>query len=312
VILSQYQKNSYLTNISEDINKILDRFDTAMPKMQMAMLEDLLDQLSKLKLRANGRVAISAENIRALARLKSRLRKVLLTDEYKQVIKDFVKDFRGIDTIIQDYYREAEIKYTPSALTKEFRKQSIKDVAEGLVGAGFESNVVDKIYNVIKTNISSGVSYKQLHEQLKEQLLTTETGGLLQKYVKQIVTDSTNQYTAQYMQAISTGLNFKWYRYTGRDITTTRHFCDAMTDQPYFHVSQIPDLLKAKGLKYENKDGEMVPVEINTKTGLPQGMYPETTPENFLVLRGGYGCRHLCLPVAESQVPLDIRKKFLS
>jgi hypothetical protein len=50
--------------------------------------------------------------------------------------------------------------------------------------------------------------------------------------------------------------------------------------------------------------------EIYAKTGLPLGMKDGTTPENFIVHRGGWNCGHQLVPVSEAAVPEDVRKKI--
>jgi hypothetical protein len=79
------------------------------------------------------------------------------------------------------------------------------------------------------------------------------------------------------------------------DIETTRCFCDKMTDKNYFHISEVPEVLKGLGC------------DIYKKTGLPYGMIDGTNPENFFIRAGGWNCRHSIHPVAERQVPKNIR-----
>ena len=103
------------------------------------------------------------------------------------------------------------------------------------------------------------------------------------------------------MNLVSSDLGYEWYRYMNSDIETTRCFCDAMTDKDYFHISEVPGLLKGKGLRC---DGE--PVPIYAKTGLPYGMIDGTNAENFFIRAGGWNCGHSIQPVNVRQVPANV------
>ncbi len=200
-------------------------------------------------------------------------------------------------------WKQVESTFKPSALLAEIRNISIEDVVTKLLDTGINANIADPIADVLRTNITTGGSYSALTDQLRQLLTDTNTQGLLSKYAKTLTTDSLNSYNAQYTQTVSSDLGFSWFKYSGSDITTTRPFCDAMTDRPYFHISETPALLRAEGLTYVNKKGERVPVPIYSRTGLPHGMKENTTAENFLINRGGWNCGHQCRPVSESLVP---------
>jgi len=68
-----------------------------------------------------------------------------------------------------------------------------------------------------------------------------------------------------------------------------------MTDKNYFHISEVPEILKGLGC------------DIYHKTKLPYGMIDGTNAENFFIRVGGLNCRHSINPVAERQVPKAIR-----
>jgi GNAT superfamily N-acetyltransferase len=68
------------------------------------------------------------------------------------------------------------------------------------------------------------------------------------------------------------------------------------------HKSEIPTILLG------DIDGHEC--EIYAKTGLPLGMKDGTTPENFIVHRGGWNCGHQLVPVAPEAVPEDVRRKI--
>ena len=288
----------------ETIDKAINGFNDSLPKIQKEILADVLDQIKKFDTR-DKRITNTVKNIRLLNTIKNRLKKIILTDNYKGEVKEFLKVFTDVSTFQNAYFAEAEKNFKPPAIVKEIKVQTIDDTINRLTEAGIGVNVSDKIAELLKQNVTTGVKYSDLAAQLREYILTTETPGVLERYVGQITTDAVNQYSRQYMNTISSDLGYEWFRYQGKDILTTRPFCDAMTDRKFFHVSEVPDLLVAKDLYYSSDAGQ-VKVPIYEKTGLPNGMIPDTNAENFFVRAGGYNCGHAIFPVIERIVPKDV------
>jgi len=295
--------NELIKTIDDAING----FNDSLPKIQKEILADVLDQIKKFDTR-DKRITNTVKNIRLLNTIKNRLKKIILTDSYKQEVKDFLKVFNDVSTFQNAYFAEAEKSFKPPTIVKEIKSQTIDDTINRLTEAGIGVNVSDKIAELLKQNVTTGVKYSDLAAQLREYILTTETPGVLERYVKQIATDSVNQYSAQYMNTISGDLGYEWFMYQGKDILTTRPWCDAMTDRKFFHISEVPDLLAAKDLYYSSEDG-LKKVTIYEKTGLPNGMIPDTNAENLFIRRGGYNCGHQIFPVIERLVPKDIQDR---
>lgn len=236
-----------------------------------------------------------------------------MTDEYKGEVKEFVKAFNTVTGLQNEYWKSVERTFKPRPLLREIRRAAIGDTVKALGEAGIGQAISTAMGDILRTNITAGGSYKDMAKQIRQALMDTpESPGLLSKYAKQITTDSINQYNAQYTQTVSGDIGLEWYAYQGSDIKTTRPFCDAMTDFRYFHVTEVPRLLKAEGLTYVNKEGKRVPVPIYAKTGLPNGMIEGTNPENFFIRRGGYNCGHQIRPVSERLVPVDIRERVFA
>lgn len=291
----------------ETIDSAVNGFNDSLPKIQKDMLSDLLDEIKKFDVK-NKRISNTVKNIRLLNSIKNRLRKTILNDEYKAAVKEYLKVFTDVTNFHNEYFKEAEKGFKPRAIVKEIKKQTITDTIEKLTEAGIGGNVQNKIADLLKQNITTGVKYSDLAAQLREHILTTENPGVLERYVKQIATDSVNQYSAQYMNTVSGDLGYEWFRYQGKDILTTRPFCDALSDRKFFHVSEVPSLLKAEDLYYSSDEGQKK-VPIYEKTELPHGMIPDTNAENFFIRRGGYNCGHQIMPVIERLVPKDIQER---
>lgn len=292
-------------DIIKELNRSVKRFTRGIPAAQRAMFDEIEQQLRKLDLDGD-RVKSTVKNLSIVNSIKNKLTRIILSDSYRVDVKEYLKAFNEITKLQNDYWKSVESTFKPQPLLKAIRNQAITDTAQSLTEQGITANVSERVISVLRTNITTGGSYRDLISELRTGLLNTGTPGYLDRYARQIVTDAIHQYSAQYNQIVSSDLGYEWYVYDNTDIKTTRCFCDAMTDQPYFHVSEIPRLLKAGDLYCKNGKQK---VSLYDKTGLPHGMIPGTNAENFLIRRGGYNCRHQCRPMNERFIPLSVRDR---
>lgn len=268
------------------------------------MLDDILLLVKNLDTNGNN-IKVATSNIKVLATLKSRLEKIMLNPNYIDSVKQYLKSFNQVVQLQNDYFKEIESKFKPPKLTDEIKKQAIGSVAKQLTETGLGANVVDKIQDILRKAITSGSGYTSLTKQLTDFLIDNKSGdGQLVKYTKQITTDAINQFSGQYTQLISSDLGFEWFRYSGSNIETTRPFCLACTERKWFHISELPEVLKGQFDEFRKYDGT-----INKKTELPEGMIPGTDISNFQIYTGGYNCMHKWRPVSEDLVPADIKQR---
>lgn len=288
-------------DITARIKEALERFNKKIPASQRAMLDGIEEQVARLDLK-DGKIKSTVANLKIVASIKAKLLKLVLNDEYIDEVKQFAQAFRDVSVLQREYWQQIESSFKPRSILKEIRTQAIGDTVSKLTESGIGTNIADNIADILRTNITTGGSYKDLLGQLRESLTDTQkSDGLLTRYSKQITTDSLNQYSASYTQIVSSDLGYEWYAYQGSDIKTTRPWCDSMTDRRYFHVSELPKLLRAEGMYYEKK-GVKTKVPIYEKTGLPNGMIEGTNPENIFIRRGGYNCGHQIRPVSANLV----------
>lgn len=285
------------------IKKSLSKFDKSIPALQDKLFKEMLTEIKRLDTKGD-KISVTVKNLSILTSIKNKLNRLILNKEYVAEIKEFAKAFNTVYSMQFDYWRGIEKKFKPKPLLKAIRNQAINDAVLSLTSQGISANVSDAIIGILRTNITAGGSYADLAEQLRQSLINTpESKGILDRYVKTVANDSIQQFNRQYTQIVSNDLGYTWFRYMNTDIETTRCFCDAMTDKNYFHISEVPGLLEGKGLKCEGE-----PVPMYKKTGLPYGMIEGTNAENFFIRAGGWNCRHSINPVAERQVPGNIRE----
>lgn len=298
-------REEIIQSINDSVDGAINKMNRSVPAIQRNMLDELSALVRDLDYDGNN-IARTVKNIRVIGQITRKLQKLILNKEYKTEVKEFIKAFNEVTTLQNTYMRQTTEDFKFSPVLKEIKTQSIDATLQGLTEQGLTANVTDKIQDVLRRNITSGGTFKQIMQQVRETMVNTQTGeGILERYVKQITTDSLNQYSRNYLQLATQSTGMTWYDYAGSNIETTRCFCFAMTKRRYFNVREIPRLLKGDFTEWQEMDCKMY-----DKTGLPQGMIAGTNVANFLTNLGGYNCGHRPIPIPERLVPKDVVEAF--
>lgn len=295
-----------LNKIVEDLLKTIgdatDGFNASIDPIQRNIYSDIEVLVKDLDLNGN-RLANTVKNIKSIGALKKKIERIILSKEYIDSVKSYIKVFNQVSDLQDTYFRSLSTTEGPTKLLQAIREQSIEQAVNSLTESGISANVTQGIQDILKRNITSGGNYSDLLKQMRNFILTNETGaGALERYTKQITTDSLNQFSAQYSQTLTADLGFEWYMYVGSNKATTREFCELLTKKKYIHKSELPDIINGY------IDGKKV--AINPKTKLWYGAVSGTNVSNFPINRGGHGCDHQFLAVSSEVVPKILRSKF--
>jgi len=254
----------------------------------------------------NGNIKASVANIRKIAAFKDRIYTIIKNSDYSEKLDKYITAFNEVAVLQNKYFTSISNEFKPTALLKEVTKQSIDATVDALTEQGLNSNLIQPIHDILLTNSTTGGSYQDMVNQLREFMTKTDSGvGELERYAKLITTDSINQFSAQYTNIVANDLGLDWFMYDGSLIKTSRAFCEACVKKKYIHRSEFPDLLKGDFPEFKEEGGE-----IYDKTGLPSGMIEGTNSSNFPVLRGGYNCGHQLIPVSSAVVPEYVKAKL--
>lgn len=292
-----------IKSLVAEIGDAVSAFDKNIPSTQRAMMAEVDLLVKELETSTSGNIISNAKNLKLVGRIQQKLEAIVKSPEYRASVKDYLGSFKKVGQLNDEYFKALVKDYKQPNVVKVLQEQSIDATLNSLLKAGISTNVTEKIQEILRTNITSGSSYSGLTKQLRDFLTNNGTGvGALQRYTKQITTDALNQYSAQYVRAVSHELGFEWFRYTGAEIETSRPFCKALLDKKFFHVSEIPDLLAGNFQEFKDNDGK-----INDKTKLPEGMVKGENKDNFFVYRGGYNCGHQIVGVPEASISKVLR-----
>lgn len=288
-----------INDILKSIEDATTAFKESIDPSQKAMFLQVENVLQKLDI-SNGKILPTAANFRAISSLKKLIQKAVINPKYKEAVKNYIESFTALSNGLQTYFKTITDEKFPDKILELIKYESIDTTLTSLTEAGINANVSEGIRQILKQNITGGGSVNDLRNQLRDYILTNDKGkGALERYTAQITTDALNQYSGQYMQALTQNLGLKWNMYVGSNLTTTREFCEYLTKKKYVYEDELPGIIAGTIDGHECK--------LNDKTELPNGMIDGTNVSNFQVYRGGYSCGHSYVPVAENFVPKSIR-----
>ena len=285
--------------LTEILESSVNDFIKAVPGIQDKIFAEVVGLIKDLEV-SNGRIKNNIANIRTIGKIKTQLRKIILSKEYLKNVSKYIKQFDTVSALQNKYFNSLQAEFSAGKVYEEIKLQSIDSALESLTESGITENVIKPIQDILRQNITGGGTITKFVGQMREFITNTDAGdGKLLRYSKQIVTDSINQYNRQYGQIVSDDLGWNWFEYSGSLIKTSREFCVHMVKKRYVHRSEFTTVLKG------DIDGKKI--AVYDKTGLPYGLIAGTDQYNFPVYAGGYQCGHLVRPVPDVVVPIGLR-----
>ncbi len=285
--------------LTDVLESSVNDFIKAVPGIQDKIFAEVVGLIKDLEV-SNGRIKNNIANIRTIGKIKTQLRKIILSKEYLKNVSKYIKQFDNVSALQNKYFNSLQAEFSAGKVYEEIKLQSIDSALESLTESGITENVIKPIQDILRQNITGGGTITKFVGQMREFITNTDAGdGKLLKYSKQIVTDSINQYNRQYGQIVSDDLGWNWFEYSGSLIKTSREFCVHMVKKRYIHRSEFTTVLKG------DIDGKEI--AVYDKTGLPYGLIAGTDQYNFPVYAGGYQCGHLVRPVPDVVVPIGLR-----
>ena len=175
------------------------------------------------------------------------------------------------------------------------KKLVISELTESLLRPeSFKVNISNEVRKILARKLLQGGSIKDLKAELTNAVSkSSQGGGILGRYVGQITTDATLQYTGIVNDKIAKIGKFNAFGYTGSLIETSRVQCVRWRNEKngilLFDEKQAPYGYLPDEVKWANANGTGYGKKGSTS-------YILLTKENFSQYRGGYNCRHDALP----------------
>ena len=273
------------------IDLFTERFNKNVGTRQKDMWTAIFKTIKNLEVDSLGNILPSRNNLRTLRTVRGDISKMIITPQYKKDLSRFLGGFNELKGINDTYYK-AIASGALNANKEVFnvvKNLSIDATKNSLLEAGINNEIISPVEKILTQNITSGGSFQNLTENLRGQILgSPEKLGTLERYTKQITTDSLNQFNANYNGTVAQDLGLEFYYYSGSIKDTSRQYCiDRVTEGRYFHKKEVEQ----------------------TSTEQWSGKIPGTNPSNILIYRGGYNCRHQWLAVSSLSTPKSVRDR---
>jgi hypothetical protein len=284
-------KSSTFKDTRDTIDFFKDRFTKNVVTSQNNMWKIILNTIKKLETDNDGNILTTNKNLKILRTLRGDIKRTIITPEYKKAVSRYLNGFNELKSI-NDFYYKAIASGTLNANKYVFREvlnSSIDATKNSLLDSGITESIIKPVENILSQNVTTGASFQDLTESLRGEILGDKDRlGKLERYSKQITTDSLNQFNANYNQTVSQDLGMEFYYYNGAIKNTSREYCKHVVKEGrYFHKKEVE--------KSASKEWS--------------GKIPGTTSSNIFVYRGGYNCGHQWLAVATDVVPQSAKDR---
>ena len=294
----------------DTINKIqsdaANKLNKVIPAAQKELYNKILFLSTKLTKNERGTFDMTIENLRNVDAIVSQVEGLINDGSYGAAVKEYAANLYEIQKAQNLYFQKIKNNRPPEQFLKELQKSSIASTVEDLAGNKLIANIENELRKVLSANVNTGAQYGDYVDAIKHSIIGAGEGkGILQSHANTFANDALNVYSRQYEHAVAGNLGLEWGMYSGGTIAGSRTFCIACVKKKYIHKSEIPVLLRGEFPEFIELDGK-----INEKTGLPEGMYAYENAGNFIVLLGGYGCKHRWVWVDALVVPASVKARI--
>lgn len=246
---------------------------SVIPRSQKQVFAEVSKLLTEFD-RESGKIKFNAETTRLINQAAARIYKALNKAGYDSRVTQYLKDFDAIkEAAINEQKLINRIGVSPRNLTN-IQRSAIQQTTNILLGNGLDARLIQPVKDILLQSATSGMTIAQAELQLRDTILgNSEQLGKLEKYVTQISRDSISQFDGMMQSRIALDYELDGVSYEGSIIKDSRAQC-----KRWVEMGEIPIANLKKEIKWAEDNGS--------------GMIPGTVPDNFMINRGGYGCRH--------------------
>jgi hypothetical protein len=284
-------KSSTFKDTRDTIDFFKERFAKNIVTRQNDMWSTIFRTLKNLATDDAGNILTNSNNLKILRTLRGDIKRTIITSQYRKDLSRFLNGFNELKGINDTYYKAiaSGALNANKQVFKEVVNFSIDATKNSLLDSGITESIIKPVENILSQNVTTGASFQDLTESLRGEILGDKDRlGKLERYSKQITTDSLNQFNANYNQTVSQDLGMEFYFYNGAIKNTSREYCKHVVKEGrYFHKKEVE--------KSASKEWS--------------GKIPGTNSSNIFVYRGGYNCGHQWLAVATIAVPKSARDR---
>jgi len=272
---------------------------TEAKRIEANLWRELLPLLNELDVDSEGRIIQNDDNIRKISSIINSFNTLLVGDEYREAVKSFLDNIDQNVVLTDEIARNIEKGYNPSETSKNLLRLIKINALDNLIGQGITTTVSAPFAQQLIANVSARSPLRESVKSLREIVEgSPDKDGKLSAHIKTTATTAQSVSDRSYSTAVYEQLNIEYFRYIGGEIKTTRPFCKHREDE-IFHKKEIESW--GAGI---NSGG------INDiKNGEWSGRIEGTDSRSIFVNLGGWNCRHSLVPIPQSVVPDDVKKR---
>jgi hypothetical protein len=236
-----------------------------------------------------GKYAPTETDNQILLRVQRQVQQAFAESTLGRKVEQFVKNFDKLDALNQEYYKVAHDLDIGRLKLTVAKKMQIEAIVQGLdAGKGLQVNVTQPLRQIIVRHVTMGSNVNEAEQVVRDYLLGKgQEGGKLLRYTRQLTMDALNQYNGTVQQAVADEYDMPKFRYVHSLIKTSRRNCIELVNG----TGAFADLRQDDGT-YLRAD---IPKIVQRAQGRA-GWNPACTASTFFIYRGGYNCRHDCIP----------------
>ncbi len=237
--------------------------------------------LSDLEI-TNGNLVASEANIAKLSEVMNQIERNFVDEKWRNAVRNYVKTFDLVDANATGW--AGQIGKVDSNLMKALRTQYKQISAEYLLNAqSFSQTMLNPIAQEVGAYIATGSRYSDLVNSVSNIVTGGDTSdGAILGNARTTVNDLVSVYERTATNIASEQVGAEFFLYEGRPIQSTRPFCRERANK-YYHKEEIAS--------WADEDWE--------------GKTDGTNRQTIFSYLGGYNCRHVLVPVRQSQVPAE-------
>jgi hypothetical protein len=279
-----------MAEFTEQIFDIIEKKDSAINAGESKLLEQLgptekliFADIKKLIDKFNvsgGKIEFNESNVELVNQINQTIVDAIQKSKMPATIREFLRDFDTIKEFNVDVHSKLNGLSTKELedLINPIQRGVVQQTLDGLTGAGVDANFIEPVKQGIYKNIVGGATRSDLENFLTAYVVgTPELNGLYSRYVKQVSRDALGQFDGQINAIIADEFGLDAFRYVGSLIDDSRAQCVRWVGKRILEKSEMESQIA-----WANNNGS--------------GMIPGTNPDNFLIYRGGYNCRHRAIP----------------
>lgn len=260
--------------IDESLAKLLEAIKAKEPEV----LRRIIEFIGRLDSRG-GQFLSNLANDRNIALFEKYVQEVLKELGVNKDITEFVKAMDEASKYTIGLQKTINGIIVPATdILKRWREYTIRTTVENLVGNGLNETYSKAIEKILGDAVYAGGSLTDVYRNVREYAVTTDKrhGGLLGHF-QQVSRDSVGQYAGGINRIVAKQYGLDALEYVGSLVKDSREQCIRWVGM---ETILIKDLQR----------------EINWAESNGSGLIPGTNPDNFIINRGGYNCRHEAIP----------------